>query len=263
MGERLANAPVFFSIVQARFNAILALDSYAPQIQEILRKQGFPDLRKSVLATFNLNMGSPSEASPPQVPVQQATRYTFCNMEQTAAFILDPGALSYQTTEYDIFSTFSAEFVKGLRAIHNAVDLSYTDRIGVRYLNAIFPKNGEKLSDYITNSLLGLVVRLDGDVIHAFSETLIRIGDAKVLGRAIIQNGEIGFPPDLQPLMLVLASRFRHLRGHHAILDMDSWFETREKFSLDTVQSRLSVVHSEAEKAFKAAVEEKALHAWE
>ena len=156
MAWRMTHAPVYFAIVQARFNPILALDAYAPQIQDRFRKHGFPDAQRGVLATLNLNFAAPTEGSSPQVPVAQTTRYTFCNMDRTAGFILDQGALSFQTTEYDVFDTFSGEFRQGLEAVHDAVELSYTDRIGFRYLDAVFPRANEALGDYLNSSVLGL-----------------------------------------------------------------------------------------------------------
>ena len=50
MGTKMRSAPVYFTIAQARFNPILTLDAYAPQIQERLRKEGFPDAKKGFVA---------------------------------------------------------------------------------------------------------------------------------------------------------------------------------------------------------------------
>ena len=61
MGRKLSQAPVFFTLVQVRFNPILALDSYVPKIQDELRRQGYPDAQKGVMATFNLNVGQTVE----------------------------------------------------------------------------------------------------------------------------------------------------------------------------------------------------------
>ncbi len=265
MGTKMRYAPVFFTIAQARFNPILTLDSYAPQIQERLRKQGFPDAKKGFLATinFNLNPVAPTEASGQQIPMAQSTRYIFCNMAQTSGFILDQGALSFQTTAYDVFETFSADFLKGLRVVEEAVELSYLDRVGVRYLDAVFPKAGEALRDYLCSSVLGLTERLAGTVVHAFSETLVKRDGTNVLSRVIIQDGAIGFPPDLQPMTLKLAERFRELRGCHAIVDTDGSFESREEFNLDSVRERLNLIHEEIDRAFRASVTENALKAWE
>jgi uncharacterized protein (TIGR04255 family) len=262
MARKMTHAPVYFAIVQARFNPILALDSYVPQIQERFRKEGFPDVQKGVLATLNLNLAAPAEGSTPQVPVAQSTRYTFCNMDRTAGFILDQGALSFQTTEYEIFETFSGGFRRGLQAVHEAVDLSYTDRIGYRYLDAVFARANESLEDYLNPSVIGLAEKFRDSVVHSFSETNLRSANINVVARVIIQDGEVGFPPDLLPNILRLAERFRVLRGRHAILDTDGSFEGREPFSLDRIADHLNAIHDEVAKTFNATVTQNALKVW-
>jgi len=264
MGTKMKAAPVYFTLAQVRFNPILSLEAYAPQIQERLRKEGFPDAQKGFLATFNLNINvtPSSEGSPPQPPMAQTTRFLFGNMERTSSFILDQGALSFQTTEYDVFETFIAGFVKGLQAVNEAVSLSYTDRIGLRYLDAVFPKSGERVRDYLSGSILGLTEKIDDTIVHSFSETLVRRENVNVRSRVIIQDGEVGFPPDLQPLTLSLAERFRPLRGRHAIIDTDGWSESRDAFSVDHIRNELSLIHTGIEKTFRASVTESALKAW-
>lgn len=262
MGQKMRQAPVYFTLVQARFNAILALDSYVPQIQDHFRLQGFPDTQKGMLATFNLNAGASGEAGPSQVPVSQVTRYIFSNMDKTAGFILDQGSLSFQTTNYTVFESFSETFLNGLKTVHDAVKLGYTDRIGVRYLDAVYPKKDENLSDYLRESVLGLYGKLNGDLVHAFSETLVRDGTVNVIARTIIQSGQIGIPPDLQPMWLVVAERFRMLNGPHAILDTDGVHERRDVFDLGQIEARLSMVHSAVVKAFKATVTAGAIQTW-
>jgi uncharacterized protein (TIGR04255 family) len=262
MGRKMSNAPVYFTIAQVRFNTLLALDSYAPTIQENMRKDGFPDFQKGIVATFNLNLGAPTESPPAQVPVGQMVRYVFSDMEKTTAFVLDQGSLSFQTTEYDVFETFSARFLQGLGILHTAVNLSYSDRIGFRYLDAVFPKEGESLSDYLDVSVLGLVGKLEGSLVHSFSETLTKTKMANVLARVIVQSGPIGFPPDLQPMSSQLAERFRALDGLHGIIDTDGSNDKREAFSLGKVKSKLIAIHDEMDAAFKAMVTPRALQIW-
>ena len=264
MGTKMKAAPVYFAIAQVRFNPILSLEAYAPQIQERLRKEGFPDAQKGFLATINLNLNvaPSSEGSPPQLPMAQTSRYVFGNMERTSGFILDQGALSFQTTEYNVFETFLADFLKGLQAVNEAVSFSYTDRIGLRYLDAVFPKAGETVRDYLSASILGLTEKIDDTIVHSFSETLVKRENVNVRSRVIIQDGEVGFPPDLQPLTLKLGERFRPLRGRHAIIDTDGWSESREAFSLDRIHEQLGLIHSGIDKTFRASVTENALKAW-
>jgi uncharacterized protein (TIGR04255 family) len=263
MARKMTHAPVFFAIVQARFSPILALDSYAPQIHERFRKHGFPDVERGVLATLNLHVAAATAESAPQVPVAQTTRYLFYNMDRTSGFILDQGALSFQTTEYDVFDEFSAEFCRGLGAVHDAVELSYTDRIGFRYLDAVFPKENETLGDYLRSSVLGLTEKFSPNVVHSFSETSLRSANVHVVARVIIQDGKVGFPPDLLPNNLRVPDRFSALRGRHAILDTDGFFERREAFSLDRITGYLSAIHDEISKTFHATVTANAFKVWE
>ncbi len=260
MGRKMKQAPLYFTLAQARFNPILALDNYVPVIQDRLRVRGHPDAQKGRVATFNLNVGIQGEASPTQVPVSQVTRYTFGNMDKTESFILDQGSLSFQTTRYDTFEKFSATLLEGLRVVDDVVKLDYTDRIGLRYLDAVYPKTGETFSDYLNEAVLGLGGKLDGELVHSFSETFVKDDTINVIARAIVQGGQIGFPPDLQPMMLVVDEKFRELNGEHAILDTDGWYdERRMPFDLRQIESRLSQVHSAVIKAFKAAVTQRAI----
>jgi uncharacterized protein (TIGR04255 family) len=261
--QKMRQAPVYFTLAQVRFNPILAVDSYVPKIQDLFRRQGFPDTQKLAMATFNLTGAQVGDASPQTLPVSQMTRYAFSTMEKTAGFLLDQGSLSYQTMEYDVFESFSATFLNGLKTVHEAVSLSYTDRIGLRYLDAVYPGKGEELSEYLNESVLGLYGKLAGTLVHAFSETRLRNGDAHVTARVIVQDGRVGFPPDLQPMGLELANRFQTLFGVHAVLDTDGAYERRAAFDLDQIGGHLSTIHEAVVESFKASVTPHAIESWE
>ena len=262
MTRKMTHAPVFFAIVQARFNPILALDSYAPQIQDQLRRHGFPDAEKGHLATMGLNLASLPGNGVPQVPVSQTTRYTFRNMERTAGFILDQGALSFQTSEYDVFPNFSTQFLDGLQAVHDSVDLNYTDRIGFRYLDAVFPTPDERLADYLETSVLGLTDTLQADLIHSLTETRYQILNIGVIARVRILDGNVEFPPDLVPNILSISQRFRDLTGKHAILDTDGSIQHRKTFDLERISSDLASIHEEIAKVFDSTITSHARDSW-
>jgi uncharacterized protein (TIGR04255 family) len=264
MGKKLKAAPVFFTIIQARFNPILSLDAYVPQIQEHLRKEGFPDAQRGFVATINLtpNAASPAEGSPAQIPIAQTPRIMFGNRQRTACFVLDQGSISFQTTEYDVFETFLADLMKGLEAVHHAVTLDFTDRLGLRYLDAVFPKTGETVKDYLSGSILGLTDKIDDTIVHSFSETLVKREDTQVRSRVIIQDGELAFPPDLAGLNLTVPERFRGLNGRHAIIDTDGWSEAREALNLDRIKERFDSIHDGIITTFKASVTPNALKVW-
>lgn len=262
MGKKLRFAPVYYTIVQAKFNPILALESYLSAIHEPLRRR-FPDVQRTTLTTVNLTPAAPPDSVAPQVPVVQSTRFAFCNIEKTACLVLDQGGLTFQTTEYEGFQKFSEDFVLGLRAIDKAVQIIFTDRIGLRYLDAILPKSDDAVNDYLTSSLLGLSETLGGFLNHSFSETFIRKAEVNIVARAIIQNGRVGLPPDLSQTMLPIAERFQSYEGRHAILDIDSSIEVRKPFDLTSIEKQLFTIHDEIDQAFHASVTEKALREWE
>jgi uncharacterized protein (TIGR04255 family) len=263
MGRKLA-APVFFTIMQVRFNPILTLEAYIPQIQERLRKEGFPDAQKGYVATINLMPSSALsvEGAPAQIPIAQTPRITFGNRQRTACFVLDQGAISFQTAEYDVFETFLSDFMKGLEAVHQAVTLDFTDRLGLRYLDAVFPKTGEAVKDYLSGSILGLTDKIDDTIVHSFSETLVKRDNIQVRSRVIIQGGELAFPPDLMGLNLTVPDRFRGLNGCHALIDTDGWSDAREAFSLDRIKERFDSIHDGIITTFKASVTPNALKVW-
>ena len=63
MGKKMKNAPVYFVLAQVRFNPLLTLDSYVPAIQETLRKAGYADFSKLMMATVNFNLAVPATAN--------------------------------------------------------------------------------------------------------------------------------------------------------------------------------------------------------
>jgi len=263
MAQKMTNAPVYFAIAQARFNPILSLDSYLPGIQESLRKMGYEDYKRTFVTSFNLALAAPAEAAPPQPPTQHVSRYAFANMEGTRGFILEPGALSFQATDYDTFKTFAGSLLNGLRLLHDAVTISYSERVGIRYLDAVFPRSDEKLAQYLAPEVMGLTGKLEGDLAHSFSETMTQTKAGTIVSRTVIENGAVGFPPDLVPFGLKVAERFTGLSGLHATVDTDGYYQAREKFDLKGLETRLRSLHDEIWTSFRATVTKHALSAWE
>jgi len=268
VGTKMTNAPVYFTLAQVRHNPVLSLDSYVPGIQESLRKAGYPDFQRAMVVAFNLGNLAPAvggDAKHEQPPQLRFERLTFSNMERTRGFILDQNSLSFQSTDYDTFESFSGAFLMGLGIVHQAVSLGFSERVGIRYLDAVVPEGGEKeLQKYLVPEVLGLASRLGDEVsvLHSFSETQIRTPVGNVLSRAIIQNGSLGFPPDLQPIGLEVADRFKKISGVHAIIDTDGSSEAREPFDLNTLKGKLQALHDEIIKVFEATVTAHALNFW-
>jgi uncharacterized protein (TIGR04255 family) len=267
MGTKMKNAPVYFTIAQVRHNPILNLSSYAPTIQDRMRKAGYPDHRPGKTLIINLTSNAPDGQSDMQPAIPQAVeRHMFLNMDGTRGFIVEQGALSFQTTEYDTFQTLSEQFFVGLVIVHECIGLSYTERVGIRYLDAVVPTGADDdLRDYLAPGVLGLAGRLpDGVAIGlSLSETHIPLPDANLLSRTIVRSGALGFPMDLEPQGLRVPARFERVNGLHAIIDTDASQLGRQVFDIDQLRGRLDMLHMRIRMAFDASVTKHALKVWQ
>jgi uncharacterized protein (TIGR04255 family) len=259
MGKPLNNPPVYFTIAQVRFNPILKLADFLPSIQESFRQARYPDFVKNVSMAIQ-----PTMQDGRLVPVVQPKEtYAFGKAAKTHGFLLDENALTFQSTDYGHFELFSEEFVDGLERVHSLVHLDYTERVGLRYLDRVAPVASDPLAKYLAPEALGLSARLKGEVSYSFCETLTQVNGAKLLSRVIARKGPIGFPPDLLPVGLELAPRFKGLDGEHALLDNDGFVEGRESYSVETVREHLETVHTVIGVAFRATVTEYAFKMWD
>jgi uncharacterized protein (TIGR04255 family) len=126
----------------------------------------------------------------------------------------------------------------------------------------VFPKAGDSLALYLASGVQGLSTQLGGQPVHSYSEALNAVGNVMLRSRVVIQNGGLGFPPDLLPQGMAVQQRFQQAQGMHAILDTDGSVEGRALFSLDAVRQHLHSIHEVIGAAFKATVTEHALEVW-
>lgn len=259
MGKPLKSPPVYFTLVQVRYNELLKLPDYLPSIQESFRKLGYPAFAKNMAYTLHMTMQDGQAVPHPQ----QREQYTFSNVGQTHSFVLNTDALTFQSTNYGTFEVFSNSFLSGLSLLNEAVGLDFTDRLGLRYLDYVSPKSGEMLGDYLVNEALGLGGGLGGTALHSYAETLRAIDDSRLLARVVIQDDGSLFPPDLMPVDLVVDQRFTNSQGQHAILDTDAFFAGRALFSMDELRSRLVGLHTIVSDSFKSMTTDYARSAWD
>ncbi|MBP8852816.1 MAG: TIGR04255 family protein [Moraxellaceae bacterium] len=262
MGIKLRNAPVYYTLAQVQFNPILNLDAYIPSIQAEMRMAGFPDFRTEIQQQVALPFGGIVNGQMVSPPVTQQSRYMFGDIEAKTHFIVDNNGLILQSTEYDTFETFSARFLQGLGILHNFLQLSFVERIGLRYLDAVLPRDGESLKEYLVPEVLGLSMREEGTLMQSFSETGLNTPAGQLIARAIILDGVVGLPMELTAFAPKLAPRFTARSGLHAIVDTDCFIVQREQFSIANIATRLTDLHSEIYKAFRATVSDFAIDVW-
>lgn len=179
--------------------------------------------------------------------------------------------MTFQTTHYETFDPFLSAFLRGLEIVHKHAELSFSERLGVRYLDAVVPSQGEDVTAYLTSSVLGLMASLaPRALVHAVSETRTQLDKSTLISRATIfrkpdtdLDGRVAFPPDLQPEQLRIADKFANIRGTYAVIDTDSWWEDRESFNLQVIEKRYRYLHEEIRRSFDLMITPHAVKTWE
>lgn len=263
MGTKLNNAPVYYTVAQVRFNPVLELDAYVPAIQSKMREAHFPDYKKEVFQQLVLPFDGTVQGQMAAPTVTPQSRYLFGDIDGRSLFLLETNSLSFQTTNYDTFESFSQTLMKGLRILHEALRLDFVERIGIRYLDAVQPiKDGETLRDFLVPEVLGLALRGEGQLQHSVSETIVSTAAGQLVSRVLIRHGHVGLPMELSGLAPSIAPRFTQRESLHAIVDTDASFGSRDVFDLSKVEARLEALHGEIGKSFRATVTEYALASW-
>ncbi len=268
---KMKNAPVYYVLAQVRLNPIMTLEQYIPAIQDSMRKAGFPDFQKNFIAL--LNIGPPGQPPPEQptgaVMVPQV-RYKFIDAKRTAGFVLDPSFLMFHTTHYDTFEPFLETILRGISIVNRYTEWSYSERIGLRYLDAVIPQDGKDVSPYVSPRFLGFVGQFeDSELIQSVSETRYRRGDDFLTSRVFFYkhtegnpDTDVAFPPDLGTDSLVLMEKFKKATGTYAIFDNDSWHDNREDFSVASIERHFKDLRKNIGRAFDLMATERALNMW-
>lgn len=263
MRKKLTNAPVYYTVVQVQFNPILDLDGYIPSLQSKMREARFPDYKTLVVQQLVFPFGGVDQGQMAAPTVTPQTRYGFGDIEGQSLFMLENNALSFQTTHYDVFETFSETFMKGLGILNDALHLDFVERIGLRYLDAVQPmKETETLRDFLVPEVLGLALRGEGQLQHSVSETVAITAAGQLVSRVLIRNGRVGLPMDLGGFGPTIDPRFTLREGLHAIVDTDASIVHRDAFDLVKIQAQLTASHAEIGKSFNATVTDHARAAW-
>lgn len=267
MGKKFRNPPLFCTIGQVLHNPVLSLGTYLPTIQERMRKAGFPDFQRANQVKLVMQTAPGMESGTEHQPtVHQTELFKFADLEGTKAFIMEANGLTFQATAYDTFEEFYGQLQLGLSILDEAVGgLSFYERLGLRYIDAVTPLGGEELSDYIATELLGLPVKMPQKTFgHSFSESaLLADGIGQVTARVIAQSGKLTTPPDLTLNGLKLQPRFAEISGVHAVIDTDAFSTERHPFNLESIQTRMSALHDLVADCFFATITKHAHEAWD
>lgn len=261
----MSNAPVYYALAQAHFNPVAAMSKYVDQIQDRLRREGYPLFELQQITHLVVpGPGQAQQAEPQITPVHQ---WLITRSDRTAGFILAPSAITYHTTHYDTHKEFIPELLRGLAAVHEAVTLDHVSRLGLRYLDAVLPRAGESVEQYLVGGLHG--IEFNAQPLYRLAESVFRteIGPLIQMGTLVARvhrmTAPLGFPPDMQPSGLMINPKFDVKESQaHAVIDTDHFVEGRMPIDMDRLGQQLLSLHATIKSVFHAMTTDHARGAW-
>lgn len=255
----MSNAPVYYAFAQARFNPIEAMSKYMGEIQDKLRRDGYPLFEPHHEMRLELRSSEPH--------IDRDQRWLITRSDRTAGFILASTFIAYHTTHYDTRDAFLPELLRGLKAVHDVVTLDHVSRLGLRYLDAVLPQENERVEKYLVRGLHGVefdakpIYRLTESVFNTDVGPLIQAGT--LIARVHKRMAPLGFPPDLVPIGLKIKPQFevREVR-EHAVIDTDHFAEGRMPLDLAKLKEQLLTLHAIIKSVFRAMTTDHARAVW-
>ena len=254
---RLPGSPLIYVVAQVNISAVVAIERYVPEIQETLRKSGFPGYTNVQVPEIIFDaVGSRPVITP-------LSRYEFQDKEARTAIVLTPKSIAVHTNQYSTFDSFHTVIALALGAVHQIAGLQLHERIGLRYVDLIELEVGEELKDYLAPHLMGYDQTAIGVTGGLFS---FQFEANTAYGRLFARHypPPIGnmLPPDLAGMSLNYAYRSAPSPGKASLLDFDHASDYKGDFIIEDVLDALENLHDGLDIIFRNSVTKAALEKW-
>ena len=150
----MKNAPVYYVVGQIRFNVVSRMSIYADDIQEQLRKLGYTLYEPQRMQKLQFEQSGQAV----QGGVVEEVTWNITQSDRKAGFVLGQSYISFHTTHYTSKEEFLTSLLAGFAVVNKVVDLDHVSSLGLRYLDAIIPSEGESVLDYLNPGIHGVVI---------------------------------------------------------------------------------------------------------
>lgn len=241
-------------MAQVRFSEVIAIEKYLPDIQEKLRHKGFPRFLRGQAQEVTLLPDGPK--------FRAIERFEFQNKEAFLGIVLQSNSVAVHTSRYSNYESFEENIQTALMTIQRVVDISLSERIGLRYVNLIRLGEAEKWSNYLNPGLLGVDPHSVGvDTWNSRSEYVGKTAVGTLAVRC--WQSQQTLPPDLVGGSGLLNSSITLTPGEIVTtLDFDHFLEKPLDFKVPHIVSVFEQLHQNLDKVFETSVTPKALVKW-
>ena len=260
MSVLLSNAPVYYDLAQAKFNPVAAMAKFSSEIQDRMRMSGFTLFETD--ETQNINFGDLSQSANAAPVVTTSTIWFFTKPDRSCGYVLGPDFLIFQSTKYERRESFFESLCAGINIVHEIVKLSSLVRVGIRYLNAVLPKEGEEVNTYLNPQVHG--IDLGRPWLGGVWESAYKTNSGMLVAKIYkVSHAMLGFPADLLPRSVVVMDKFQTPTPlAHAVIDMDHFSDSPLTPETDLIYKKLVSLHDELTDCFKAIATQHAFSTW-
>lgn len=251
---KLEKSPLVLTLAQVRFSPVLQMKEYLPRIQEVLRKDGFPNFRENVVQELLFGQS---------IKTERRERWLFSNKGQTETVVLTRDFVVLECSRYEVFDKFVERFRSVLDLIATEVETELSNRLGLRYVNLIRPEGEESVFDYLKPGLTGLpAAELGADSLLYRFESVAKTSEGQLALRVLQTEDGTFLPPGLDQSDLAFDVEV-HAGDLVTTLDIDHFSAEERDFDPSALLEEFWKLHEYTDRAFRAAVTEHAMRQWE
>lgn len=257
---KLDRPPLIFVLVQVVISPITKIEKYVPDIQDQLRRHGFPLFEKRSINQVKFSL--PEK----ELETQTINMYRFGNASNDTIIILNEQGCVLQTSNYSNYESTMKMMAGVLATVHEILNIDLAMRLGIRYVNLIRVSYADA-GTYLHPSMLGLPPDSLGDSLTAVERSMVLVDkddEARTLVTRVqqVKNGAF-LPSGLDPFGLQFDERLRPQQDEEVvILDLDHYREQQQPFEPDTVIQEFSILHDRVEQRFHAVTTSEARKRW-
>ncbi len=243
-------------LAQVRTSPVAKMADYAGEVQERVRRRGFPRFAESHVQEILLAPGGP-----PQLRVHP--RWEFQDKDRATGIILTQNGVVLHTRAYDTFDAFAEHLALALEVVGEVVKPSLVERLGLRYVDLIRTEDGESWTDYVKQTLHGISDRAVGMRSSLHRSEIVGTTEVGQLVVRCFQASDGSFlPPDLVPSSLDHSAVILRPEEVVTLLDLDHYSEAAREYDAVEVVEHMWRLHDNLDLSFRECVTDHARTRW-
>jgi uncharacterized protein (TIGR04255 family) len=259
----MSKQPLVLVLCQVRFSPVRKMADYIPAIQEEFRRHRFPIERAGKIQQLTI--------TPAGVHAVEQERWEYRTKDEQWSITVLQDSVVLQTTAYERFEAFAEKVEAALKTVLEQTEqdkFGLIQRVGLRYINLIQPRDGESYRDYLRPGFHGASdapFAVGSHRLYVESGGRTDVGDTPGAMILRVAQNDQGF--DLPPDLIGGAPKFqpRAKAGELVTLvDMDHFIEGKFDPSAAWVTARAYALHDHLIETFHEHVaSKKAIEVWQ